>query len=71
MYKVLVVALKNSRLLLTILPDFSSSGKLLGKFQDFLKNSRLSMNPICSRDKLIQTNSHDLDVSLIMLPTER
>ena len=59
--KALVVALKkkqkNSRLF-TIFPDFISifqtffrSGKLLGKFQDFFKNLRLSKNPAdCNQD---------------------
>ena len=46
---------KTSRLLTIFFPDFNSffqtfskSGKLLGKFQDFFKNSRLCTNPVLS-----------------------
>ena len=48
----LVVALKKKSRLFTIFPDFTSifqtfsrSEKLLDKFQDFFKNSRLCTNP--------------------------
>ena len=52
-YKVLVVALKKkTQDFLSFFPDFisifqtfSRSGKLLGKFQDFFKNSRVYANP--------------------------
>ena len=52
-YKALVVALKKKTLrLYTIFPGFnpifqtfSRSGKLLGNFQEFFKNSRLCMDP--------------------------
>ena len=51
-YEVLVIALKTNLRLLTIFPDFlsifqtcSRLEKLLGKFQDFFKNSRLCTNP--------------------------
>ena len=53
-YKALFVALKkkNSRLFtifphfISIFQTFSRSRKLLGKFHDFLKNSRLCTNPV-------------------------
>ena len=57
-YEALVVALKKTNLtLFTIFPDilstfqtFSRSGKLLGKFQDFFKDSRLCTDPGNCRD---------------------
>ena len=52
-YKVLVGALEQTQDFLPFFPDFisvfqtfSRSGKLLGKFQDFFKNSRLCMKPV-------------------------
>ena len=59
--KALVVALKKKNqnflpFFQTLSPFsrlFSRSGKLLGKFQDFFKNSRLSKNPAdCNQDIL-------------------
>ena len=53
-HKALVVAYKKnsffpfSRLYLYF-QTFSRSGKLLGKFQDFFKNSRLCTNPVCQQ----------------------
>ena len=51
-YETLAVALKKNLTIFTIFPDilsttqtFSKSGKLLSKFQDFFKNSRLRTNP--------------------------
>ena len=52
-YKVLVVALKKKLKtfyhffpdFISIFQTFSTSGKLLSKFQDFFKNSRLCANP--------------------------
>ena len=48
---------KNLKLFVSIFQTFSRSGKLLDKFQDFFKNSRLCTKPVRKASALLATLS--------------